>query len=192
MNARSVSECDNAMRGTTSLIIGCMFSGKTTELIRRVKGYPAEGVLAIKHAVDTRFGRDAIISHAGKSLSATPVRCAHDILNLVNEQTRVVAVDEGHFFDSELVDVVAELNERTVNVVMTSLEPDSWGRPFPINESLRQRASVCVLKTANCARCGDVADRTQRLTPIVAGNMVVDPSQYEPRCRSCWRAPVMA
>lgn len=169
-----------------------MFSGKTTELITRVERYPAESVLAIKHAIDTRFGRHAIISHGGQSIRATPVRSAREIPPLVAAPTRVVAIDEGHFFELDLLDSIAELNGRGVDVVLTSLEPDSWGRPFPINDWLRERATECVTKSATCARCGGVADRTQRLTPVVAGNMVVDPSQYEPRCRACWQAPNIA
>jgi thymidine kinase len=169
-----------------------MFSGKTTELIARVERYPAGSVLAIKHVIDTRFGRDAIISHAGKSVAATPVSLARNILEQVSSQTQIVAIDEAHFFDLDLVEVVAALNDRGLNVVLTSLEPDSWGRPFPINEMLREQASECMLKTAICAGCGAVADRTQRITPVVAGNMVVDPSQYEPRCRRCWEAPCIA
>ncbi len=178
-------------RGVTSLIVGCMFSGKTTELIARVERYPSESVLAIKHAIDTRFGRIAIISHGGKSLDATTVSCAREILNLVQAGTRVVAIDEGHFFDLDLMDAIAMLNRRRMDVVVTSLEPDSWGRPFPINELLREQATECVVKSAICARCGVVADRTQRLTPVVGGNMVVDPSNYEPRCRTCWRPPIV-
>lgn len=168
-----------------------MFSGKTTELINRVERYPSESVLAIKHAIDTRFGRDAIISHGGKSLAAIPVSSGRNILKLVESRMRVVAIDEAHFFDPDLLEVVAVLNERGVDVVLTSLEPDSWGRPFLINELLRERATECVLKTAICKQCGEVADRTQRLTPVVAGNMIVDPSNYEPRCRTCWRAPMV-
>jgi thymidine kinase len=182
----------DAEHGTTSLIFGCMFSGKTTELINRVERYPSESVVAIKHAIDTRFGRDAIISHGGKALGAITVSCAREIMNVVETPTQIVAIDEGHFFDLDLQDVVKVLNERGVDFVVASLEPDSWGRPFPINELLREGARECVVKSAICARCGAVADRTQRLTPVVAGNMVVDPSQYEPRCRACWRAPVLA
>jgi thymidine kinase len=169
-----------------------MFSGKTTELIGRIERHPAAGVLAIKHVIDTRFGRDAIISHSGKSVAATPVSSAREILNLVGARTQVVAIDEGHFFDLELVEVIEALNDRGLNVVLASLEPDSWGQPFPINEMLQERASERVLKSATCSRCGGVADRTQRLTPVAAGNMVVNPSQYEPRCRTCWEAPGMA
>lgn len=175
-----------------SLILGCMFSGKTTELILRVERYPAESVLAIKHSIDTRFGRDAIMSHGGQALPATPVSCAREILNLIGPKTQIVAIDEGHFFDVELVEVIEGLNRRGLNVVLTSLEPDSWGRSFRMNELLREAAAECVMKSAACAQCGGVANRTQRLTPVVNGNMVVDPSHYEPRCQRCWREPVVA
>jgi len=76
-----------------------------------------------------------------------------------------------------------------MDVALTSLEPDSWGRPFLINGRLREVCTSCILKTATCSRCGAIADRTQRLTPVVGGQMIVDPSHYEPRCRKCWRPP---
>lgn len=174
-----------------SLILGCMFSGKTTELISRVGRFPSETVLAIKHEIDTRFGGGAIVTHGGKAISAVAVAGAREILERTGDSVRVVAIDEGHFFDAELIGVIKRLNARGVSVVVASLEPDSWGRPFPINDSLRKSSDECVVKTALCGRCGATADRTQRLTPIVGGNMVVDPSHYEPRCRACWRPPTM-
>lgn len=175
--------------GATTLILGCMFSGKTTNLIRRVENYAPQTVLAIKHQIDIRFGQDAIITHGGKALAATPVSTALEIIGLVLESTRVVAIDEAHFFDTDLIEATRSVNRRGVDVVLASLEPDSWGRPFAINDLLRQTATECCVAMATCARCGAAADRTQRLTPIVGGNMVVDPSNYEPRCRNCWRPP---
>ncbi len=169
-----------------------MFSGKTTELIRRVEQYPAGSVLAVKHEIDTRFGRDAIMTHGGKAIPATPVRASLEILDHIGEAIELVAIDEGHFFDLELPGVIAILNERGIDIAITSLEPDSWARPFPINELLRTQTSECIVKSATCTRCGGVADRTQRLTPIIDGNMVVPPSHYEPRCCNCWRLPVIA
>jgi thymidine kinase len=179
----------SAPRGIVSLILGCMFSGKTTELLRRIAGVPAPQVLAVKHSIDMRFARGAIVSHAGKAYPAMTVASAAEIVELVKLQTALVAIDEAHFFDEGLVDVVRSLQARGLDVVLASLEPDSWARPFPINESLRTIADECVVKHATCARCGAVADRTQRLTPIIGGQMVVDPSNYEPRCQKCWQPP---
>jgi len=193
IKTKNESPARNAIeRGTTALILGCMFSGKTTELIRRVAQSPTGSVLAIKHAIDTRYASHAILSHGGTALPATAVSAAAQIVELIRKETRTVAIDEGHFFDLELASVICDLNERGLHVVLTSLEPDSWGRPFPINERLREVADECVVRHAACARCGALADHTQRLTPIVGGNMVVDPSQYEPRCQACWRPPIQS
>lgn len=175
--------------GSLTLILGCMFSGKTTELIRLTSQIPPHSVLAIKHSIDMRFSRDAIITHGGKAIPAAPVSCASEITRLIQDRHRAVAIDEGHFFDALLADAALEITRRGIDVLIASLEPDSWGEPFPINASLREYASHCVEISAVCARCGSAADRTQRLTPIVDGNMVVDPSHYEPRCRRCWRPP---
>lgn len=168
-----------------------MFSGKTTELIARVEQYPAGSVLAVKHAIDTRFGRDAIISHGGKEIQAIPVRSSREIPVLVHARTQIVAIDEGHFFDVGLIRVIEDLNAHGVNVVLSSLDPDSWGQAFPINDLLLGQAAECVPMKATCKCCGGMADRTQRLTPVIAGNMMVDPSEYEPRCRACWRPPIL-
>lgn len=178
--------------GCVTLILGCMFSGKTTELISRIRKFPPEEVLAVKHSVDTRFGGAAIISHSGLSVPAVTVSSADQIVGHTNQQHRLVAVDEGHFFDSGLVLVARRLAEAGCGMIIASLEPDSWGCRFAINTQLRRISSECLLKSAACARCGASADRTQRLTPVVGGNMVVSPAQYEPRCRACWRPPEVA
>jgi len=166
-----------------------MFSGKTTELLRRIAARPAGEVLAVKHEIDTRFAQGAIVSHAGKALPAVSVALAGEIIRLVAPRTTLIAIDEAHFFDAGLVDVASQLRDRRLDVAIASLEPDSWARAFPINERLRGVADECIICRAICARCGAVADRTQRLTAIVGGQMVVDPSNYEPRCVKCWRPP---
>ncbi len=176
--------------GLVSLFIGCMFSGKTSELLRRIERFPSTSVLAIKHTVDNRYASDAIVSHSGKSVVAVAVRSSNEIEPHVKPDTQFVAIDEAHFFDAGLVDVVARLTSRGVNVALASLEPDSWGRPFPINAELRRMADECSLLTAKCARCAAEANCTQRLTPIVDGCMVVGPEHYESRCRRCWKPPV--
>ena len=174
-----------------SLILGCMFSGKTTELIRRIQRCPPGNVLVIKHDIDIRFSRDAIVSHSGKALPAVVVSRGREIFSHLRAPNRAVAVDEGHFFEPDFATVVEELCHMKIDVLVASLEPDSWGRPFSVNAHLRGLADETLVLTAHCARCGAAADRTQRLTPIIGGDMVVDPSNYESRCQACWRPPTV-
>jgi len=176
-------------RGTVTLICGCMFSGKTTELLRRLAEQPVGKALAFKHAIDTRYSASAIVSHNGKALPAIVVSNADEIEPHVTDGIEIAAIDEAHFFEERLADIVARLAQRGVDVVLTSLQPDSWGRPFPATERLLDIADEPMVTTATCARCGALADRTQRLTPIIDGRMVVEPDNYEPRCRNCWQPP---
>ena len=179
----------HAPRGSVTVICGCMFSGKTTELLRRLAEYPCGEALAFKHAIDTRYSASAIVSHGGKASPAIVVADAGAIERHITDGIDMAAIDEAHFFDESLADVVARLAQRGVDVVLTSLQPDSWGRLFPAAERLLAIADEPMVKTAACARCGALADRTQRLTPIIDGQMVVEPSNYEPRCRKCWHPP---
>jgi len=176
-------------RGTVTVICGCMFSGKTSELLRRLEMYPRRTTLAFKHALDTRYSATAIVSHAGKASPAIVVKNSAEIERHITEVIDMVAIDEAHFFDEGSVDVVARIVERGIGIVLTSLQPDSWGRPFPVADQLLAIADEPILSSATCARCGAVADRTQRLTPIIDGRMVVEPDNYEPRCVKCWRPP---
>ena len=100
-----------------------------------------------------------------------------------------MAVDEGHFFDLVLVDVARDLAAQGKDVIITALDRDSWGRPFTVADRLTALADEPVLRSTVCAGCGSTADRTQRLTPIIDGNMVGGPESYEARCRSCWVRP---
>jgi thymidine kinase len=166
-----------------------MFSGKTSELLRRLAEYPRGKALAFKHAIDTRYSASTIVSHGGKASPAIVVANASEIERHVSDDIELAAIDEAHFFDEGLADIVVRLAERGIDVVLTSLQPDSWGRPFLVAERLLAIADEPIVTTATCARCGALADRTQRLTPIIDGQMVVEPSNYEPRCRTCWRPP---
>jgi thymidine kinase len=166
-----------------------MFSGKTTELLRRLDARGTARVLAFKHVVDDRYDPDAIVTHGGRALPGIAVAGADAIRREIGAGVALVAVDEGHFFDASLIDVSRELVERGVDVIVTSLDLDSWGRPFAVAERLAAMADETVVMQATCGRCGAGADHTQRLTPIVDGNMVGGPESYEPRCRKCWRPP---
>jgi len=107
----------------------------------------------------------------------------------VESATKLVAVDEAHFFDHGLVEVTRTLVAGGMDVVVTSLNIGSWGQPFAVTEQLRSLSDAEVSLTAACAVCGGPAVRTQRLTPIVDGELVGGPESYEPRCDKCWRPP---
>lgn len=178
-----------ARPGCLTLVTGCMFSGKTTELIRRIDQAPASTVRAFKHLADDRYHASKIVSHAGKSIPAIGIENPGELLRYALARTTLVAIDEGHFFDVRLIDAIGRLVNRGVDVVVAALQPDSWGRPFPLVTRLTELAGESMTLTATCARCSAAADRTQRLTPIENGKMVVDPANYEPRCVQCWRPP---
>lgn len=175
--------------GHITLIYGCMFSGKTTELIRRLDGLGPGEFAAFKHAIDRRYRADAIVSHGGLTVPAQVVTEATDIRTRLSPEVRVVAMDEAHFFGEALVAVIRELANAGKRVIVTALEPDSWGRPFRVVATLKQMTDDVIFRTATCARCGATADRTQRLTPIVQGQLVGGAESYEPRCAHCWAPP---
>lgn len=179
----------NTKRGTISVLSGCMFSGKTTELLRRLERIPPRSILVFKHVIDTRYEPDAVVSHGGKAVAAIRISSATEIADHVSDGVEMVAVDEGHFFDGGLVVVARDLASRGRNVIITLLDQDSWGRPFLVAERLCEIADEAAVLRAACAKCGAIADHTQRRTPIVDGNLVGGPESYEPRCRICWTAP---
>ena len=176
-------------RGAITVLTGCMFSGKTTHLLRRIDHCKAGGVATFKHAIDDRYRSDAVVTHGGKATPAIAVRSSAELLERLPEDAAVVAVDEGHFFDDQLVGLAESLVERGVDVMVTMLDRDSWGRVFPMVKRLNGVADEMVMLHATCARCRRPANRTQRLTPIVDGQMVGGPESYEPRCMECWRPP---
>ena len=180
------------------LILGCMFSGKTTELLRRFRAGTARlelcssplKAMAFKHRVDDRYRWDKIVTHRMETISAEVVSSAVEILERIDGRTRLVAIDEAQFFDEALPTVCQELARRGIEVVMTALDLDSWGKPFPVVRKLLDTTSPSViLCRADCARCGATAGHTQRLTPIVDGRMIGGADDYEPRCSRCWRPP---
>lgn len=177
-------------RGAIAVILGCMFSGKTTELLRRLDRFPIESTVTVKHVIDDRYRVDAVVSHSGKARSAQAVARAEDIPSLVSDSIELVAIDEAHFFGASLIEVLQSITHRGVAVMTTLLDRDSWGRPFVIAERLRDLADETLELDAICGRCGKRADRTQRLTPIVNGRMVGGSEGYEPRCPACWTPPL--
>jgi thymidine kinase len=166
-----------------------MFSGKTTELLHRLAAVRPECVQVFKHVIDCRYGVDAVVSHARRSWPAVAIESAQQILARLQNGTEVVAVDEAHFFPESLVDMTQCVADRGVHVMLTSLDRDSWGRPFRVAQRLCSTADEAIVRQAVCACCGGMADHTQRLTPIIDTNMVGGPESYEARCWRCWTPP---
>ena len=178
--------------GWVELIVGPMFSGKSEELIRRVTRaiIAKQRVQAFKHAIDDRYAALAVASHAGRTLEAQPVASAAQLLEAVEPDTQVVAVDEAQFLDDGVVEVVERLADAGKRVIVAGLDLDFRGEPFGPMPQLIARAEVVEKLTAIC-RCGLAATRTQRLIqgkpahfddPTV---LVGAAESYEPRCRSC-------
>jgi len=183
--------------GSIECICGGMFSGKSEELIRRVRraAYGKQKVQVFKPMIDNRYDVDSVVSHDGKSIEARPIEWSKDILNLVEEDTDVVAIDEIQFFDDSIVTVVKILADRGKRVIFAGLDMDFRGEPFhPVPELMAIAESVTKLN-AICVICGNPASRTQRLIdgkpaaytdPVI---MVGAAESYEARCRDCHEVP---
>ena len=179
--------------GTLIVITGSMFSGKTEELIRRVRRaiYARRSVQVFKHAIDTRSGRTEIRSHNGVPHEAIAVSTSEELLEKVEETMDVVAVEEAQFFDEGIVDACRRLADSGYDVISTGLDMDFRGEPFGPMPALMAEADEVVKLRAICARCGRDASRSQRLidgrpAPISAPVILVGAEEsYEARCRHC-------
>ncbi|MCP4590623.1 MAG: thymidine kinase [bacterium] len=190
MTKRESRPADRAPRtGRVELVCGCMFSGKTEELLRRARAVAPNEIVLVKHARDDRYSTTDVVTHRHDRHRAVIVQQAGEIVEHLTSEADFVGIDEGHFFDAALADVCTRLAERGCTVVVTALDLDSWGRPFATVNELRTRADSVLIRHAPCACCGRPADHTQRTTPIVEGNLVGGPEAFEPRCLSCWSPP---
>lgn len=186
--------------GWIELVCGSMFSGKTEELIRRVKRaqIARQKVQVFKPQLDDRYGREIVSSHDGLELDAIPVTSARELLAQVEPDTTVVAVDEVQFFDWEIAEVAQRLAGAGKRVIMAGLDMDFRGEPFgPVPLLMAQAERVDKLN-AICVLCGAPASRTQRLIdgkpasyddPVI---LVGASEVYEARCRACHQVPKSA
>ena len=175
--------------GVIELIVGCMFSGKTTRLIERVQACRREGlrVIALKSSVDDRYCQTDIVSHNQESLEAHTIDAPGQILEYLPEAD-VVVVDEVHFFGDDLVDVCRRVVQQGKRVICVGLDRDMWGDVFDHMARLAELAETTVM-TTRCAKCGGVGNRTHRKIPLVDNNLVGGAEAFEPRCESCFRPP---
>jgi thymidine kinase len=170
--------------GRIEVIQGCMFSGKTEELILRLRAAQRDGlrVIAFKHAIDSRYDPDHLITHTRERFDATRVPDAAGI-EMLAADAQVVGIDEGHFFNLPLIECVRRLARTGKRVIVVGLENDAWGRPFDPMPQLAAMASHVVTRRVACTRCGDAAPYTQRMIPVTDRTMVGGEGEYEPRCR---------
>lgn len=166
-----------------------MFAGKTETLIDIVQSVSPNRVRVFKHVIDDRYDPRRVVSHRQRSCDATPINDADAVLRGLEPGVRLVGVDEGHFFDARLITVCQTLVARGVDVTVTALDRDCWGRPFDVVAALCAVADRVTIKHGQCARCGAASERTQRLIPIVGKNLVGGCEAFEPRCVQCWTAP---
>jgi thymidine kinase len=187
----------NEGSGWVELVCGSMFSGKTEELIRRVRRaqIARQQVQVYKPSLDDRYNIERVTSHNGINLGATSVESAGKILSLIQPNTRVVAIDEAQFFGEEIADVCSTLAKRGMRVIVAGLDMDFRGEPFgPMPLLMAQAEKVDKLR-AICVVCGREASRTQRLIdgqPAAYSDPVIlvgAREVYQARCRRCHQVP---
>jgi thymidine kinase len=183
--------------GSVEVITGSMFSGKTDELIRRLRRakIARQQVQVFKPSIDDRFGVEKLASHAGTEFEATPIESPRDIFSQLEAETTVVAVDEAQFFDETICETVQSLAERGLRVLVAGLDTDFRAEPFgPIPRLMAQAERVDKLH-AICMVCGGPASRTQRLINGRPANyndpvVVIGANElYEARCRQHHEVP---
>ncbi len=165
-----------------------MFSGKSEELIRRVRRaqIARQRVQIFKPAVDVRYAEDHIVSHSELKIEAEPAASAADLLAKVRADTEVVGIDEGQFFDAALPAACVELAERGMRVIVAGLDQDYLGRPFEPMPHLLAIAEFITKTRAICVVCGNPANHTQRLVHNADRVLLGAHGTYEARCRRCF------
>jgi thymidine kinase len=173
-------------KGWIEVVCGSMFSGKTEELIRRLKRVKIANlkVEIFKPAIDTRFDENNIVSHDTNAIHSTPVKSSDEILKLATD-VDVVGIDEAQFFDKGITEVCEKLAMNGVRVIVAGLDMDYKGNPFGEMPNLLSKADYITKLHAICMKCGDIANISYR--KIADANQVLlgEKDIYEPRCRQC-------
>ena len=174
-------------RGWIEVVCGSMFSGKTEELIRRLRRaeFANQRVEIFKPCIDVRYSVEEVVSHEGHSIRSTPVESPQNIL-LMTSEVDVVGIDEAQFFDESLVDVCRQLADRGVRVIVAGLDMDYMGKPFGPMPSLMAIAEYVDKVHAICVHCGNPAQHSHRLAKSEKLVMLGEKDTYEPVCRHCF------
>jgi thymidine kinase len=179
--------------GWIEVICGSMFSGKTEELIRRVRraAIARQKVQVFKPSIDRRYDATRVTSHSAQAIDAELVDSAQELASRIASDTQVVAIDEAQFFAPPLVDLVQRLADRGLRVIIAGLDQDYRGQPFEPMPQLLAIAEDITKCLAICSRCGEPANRSQRLVNASGASRVLvgAAESYEARCRACFEAP---
>jgi thymidine kinase len=180
--------------GSIEVIVGSMFSGKTEELIRRLKRalLARQRVQAFKPRIDNRYHDSRIVSHQSVSVEAVAVETSASLFAQVEPDTEVVAIDEAQFFDIGILDVCESLADAGRRVIVAGLDQDYLGRPFsPVPELMAIAEDVLKVR-AVCTVCGAPACRSQRVVAVSATVVLGGAETYEARCRACFEPRVLS
>jgi thymidine kinase len=178
--------------GWIEVVCGPMFSGKSEELIRRLRRsrIARKRVQVFKPAIDDRYSTDEIVSHGDQRMKSEAVNSAKEILEKLDWRSQVVGVDESNFFGPDLVEIATRLADAGKQVIVAGLDTDFMGRPFPPMPDLLCLAESITKTLAICVRCGNPAKHTQRLVESADLIVVGAAGMYEARCRRCFEPGV--
>ncbi|WP_374034093.1 thymidine kinase [Bdellovibrio bacteriovorus] len=181
-------------RGWVEVVVGSMFSGKTEELIRRLRRaeFARLQIQVFKPIIDKRYNEMAVTSHDLTTIGSTPIHDAEEIWNLLKPNTKVVGIDEGQFFGQNLVQIAQDLAERGLRVIIAGLDTDWQGKPFEPMPTLMAVAESVTKQHAVCVVCGSPACRTQRTAGGDGQVLVGTHDAYEARCRQHFKPEVDA
>ncbi len=176
--------------GWVEVVCGCMFSGKTEELIRRLRRakIARQSVIVFKPSIDDRYDENDVVSHADQRIDSIPVKTARQIEEMGHDH-QVIGIDEAQFIEGDLVEVIRRLANSGKRVVVAGLDTDYRGIPFEPMPQIICEAEFVTKTLAICHRCGAPAHRTQRIGGGRERIIVSGAALYEARCRNCWVPP---
>lgn len=177
----------NQKTGWIEVICGSMFSGKTEELIRRIRRaeYAKQKVLVFKPVIDKRYDANSIVSHSQMKAASICIDDPSEIFPHLDDEVKIIAIDEAQFFPSSLVEVVNTLADSGFRVIVAGLDQDYRGEPFGSIPQLMAVAEYVTKNLAICVKCGNPANRTQRTIHKDEQILVGSTEAYEARCRNC-------
>lgn len=178
---------NGVQRGWIEVVCGSMFSGKTEELIRRLKRaeFASQKILLVKPQIDDRYHKKNVVSHQGTSFEAVTVKNASEILDIWKKE-KIVAIDEAQFFDDGLVDICNQLAKKGVRVIIAGLDMDFKGVPFGPMPQLLSIAEYVTKVHAICVSCGNLAQFSHRTVEDKEQVLVGAVAEYKPLCRACY------